>query len=195
MNRIEFISNLRFNLQGTNSSEVEDILSDYEEHFDIGLSKGKTEEEISKELGDPKDIAKSYRSTYDTPYNERTDRDINRDINREPTNNILMILLVIFVNLVVVLGPYFAILGVILSFFVAGLSIAFSGVALMFGIPFNFIHYISNPSLLTSISFGIGLLALGILGVILTIFLAKWFYGLTIKYIKWNISIIEKGGF
>lgn len=193
MNRIEFIDKLRLNLQGMPSSEVQDILSDYEEHFDIGISKGKSEEEIVRELGNPKDIANSYRSSYGNNYNEGV---INqRNTPTDNNNNILMILLVIAFNVIIVLGPYIAILGVILSFFIAGISITFSGITLMFGIPFNFIHYIPNPNIITSLSFGIGLIALGVLGIILTIFIAKLFYQLTIKYLKWNIEIINKGGF
>lgn len=192
MNRTEFLDSLKLHLQGMPLSEVNDILSDYEEHFEIGISKGKSEEEISRELGNTKDIANSYKTSYGNNYDETINQNNNtNDGNRK----ILMILLVIAFNVVIVLGPYVAILGVILSFFVAGISIAFSGIALMFGIPFNFIHYIANPSIITSLSFGVGLIALGILGIILTLYLAKWFYELTIKYIKWNVGIIDKGGF
>ena len=55
MNRKEFIDKLKLYLQGMPESEIQDILSDYEEHFNIGISKGKSEEEIANELGEPKD--------------------------------------------------------------------------------------------------------------------------------------------
>ena len=54
MNRDEFIGILRNELSGIPKEEIEDILYDYEEHFEIGIHKGKTEEEIAKELGNPK---------------------------------------------------------------------------------------------------------------------------------------------
>lgn len=193
MNRLEFIDGLKSNLQGMPLSEIQDILSDYEEHFQIGISKGKSEEEIARELGNPKDIASSYRISYG--YNDNEEFNQTNNTNADNNRKILMILLVIVFNLVIVLGPYVALLGVIFSFFIAGISIVFSGIALMFRIPFNFIHYIANPNIITSLSFGVGLIALGILGIILTIYLAKWFYELTIKYLKWNIEIINKGGF
>lgn len=50
MNKAEFIGNLRHELKGIPENEIDDILYDYEEHFQIGLSKGKTEEEIAMEL-------------------------------------------------------------------------------------------------------------------------------------------------
>lgn len=47
MNRNDYINKLRISLQGLPNSEIQDILSDYEEHFGIGISKGKSEEEFS----------------------------------------------------------------------------------------------------------------------------------------------------
>lgn len=64
MNRVEFINTLKIELGNLPPSEVEDILYDYEEHFEVGLSKGKTEEEIARELGNPRSIAKSYKVNY-----------------------------------------------------------------------------------------------------------------------------------
>lgn len=60
MNKKEYLAKLRMYLQGLPISEIEDIISDYEEHFNVGISKGKSEEEIAKELGDPKEVAQSY---------------------------------------------------------------------------------------------------------------------------------------
>lgn len=64
MNRENYLRKLRIGLESLPQEELEDILSDYEEHFDIGASKGKTEEEIAKELGNPFEVATSYMSNY-----------------------------------------------------------------------------------------------------------------------------------
>ena len=56
----EFLQSLDLALKRLQPAEREDILSDYREHFEIGLSKGKTEKQIAAELGDPKSIAKLY---------------------------------------------------------------------------------------------------------------------------------------
>ena len=53
MNKQEFLAILRANLYGMDVNTVKDILYDYEEHFRIGLENNKTEEEISKALGNP----------------------------------------------------------------------------------------------------------------------------------------------
>lgn len=65
MNKKEYLAKLRMYLQGLPISEIEDIISDYEEHFNIGISKGKSEEEISMELGDPKEVALNYINSSD----------------------------------------------------------------------------------------------------------------------------------
>ncbi len=63
LNRREFIETLRNGLKELPENEIMDILYNYEEHFEIGLSKGKSEEEIAEELGEPKNIARAYIAT------------------------------------------------------------------------------------------------------------------------------------
>lgn len=194
MNRSEFIFRLKASLQGMPTSEVQDILSDYEEHFEIGISKGKSEEEITKELGDPGDIANSYRSSFNSSYSDTINNNQTTSSN-DNTRKIIMTLLLGFFNLIIVFGPYMAILGVLFGIYGIGLSFIVTGIALLFGLPFSFINYIPSPHILTSLSFGIGFGALGILAIILAVFLTKLIYQLTVKYVKWNIELVNKGGF
>lgn len=184
LNRREYLNKLRILLQNIPKDELEDILSDYEEHFHIGISKGKTEEEISKELGDPYDIANNYISS-----------NKNASHAKDTGGNLLLILLLGFFNLVIVLTPYLTIVGLLLGLYGTGLGILFGGVLILLGIPFNIIIPIIQPHILTSIGFGIGLTTLGLLGLILALFLTKLLIELTVKYIKWNMDIIRKGGF
>lgn len=62
MNKTEFLDLLRYYFRNAKKSEVEDILADYEAHFEEGKKRGLTEEAIAKELGSPKDIYESYAS-------------------------------------------------------------------------------------------------------------------------------------
>ena len=43
MNKNEFLHTLEKQLKGLPDTEVNDILADYTEHFDIGISHGRTE--------------------------------------------------------------------------------------------------------------------------------------------------------
>lgn len=188
MNRQEYLHRLKISLQFLPVTELEDILSDYEEHFQIGLSKGKSEEEISKELGNPSEVANGYRSTY-KPIN-------NRDTNysNDGSRKLLVALLLIGFNLIVVLGFFLGLCGLLIGSYFIGFAFIVAGIIVLFGFPITIISAIYSPHILTSLSFGFGLIGLGVLGIILSVYLTKGFYKLTIKYIKWNADMINKGG-
>lgn len=60
MTKTEFLQQL-YNLLGVlPADERDDIIADFEEHFSVGASEGKSEEQICSELGDPKSCAAQY---------------------------------------------------------------------------------------------------------------------------------------
>ncbi|MBC8589205.1 DUF1700 domain-containing protein [Paratissierella segnis] len=194
MNRKEFIDKLKLYLQGMPESEIQDILSDYEEHFNIGISKGKSEEEIANELGEPKDIAEGYKTNYRNAYNDSPPT-ISYNTSNDTLRRALIIVLLIAFNVIIVLGPYIAVLGVLIAIYGIGIGLVFAGIGLFFGIPlmpFKFFGHIPNFHLLTTLSFGVGFGALGVLIIILAVILTKFIYRISIKYIKWNIELVNK---
>ena len=60
MTKIEFLQQLYNLLGGLPADERDDIIADFEEHFSVGTSEGKSEEQICSELGDPKSCAAQY---------------------------------------------------------------------------------------------------------------------------------------
>lgn len=66
MTRQEYLSAIRKELSSLSESEVNDIIRDFDEHFEVGLSQGKTEHEISAELGDPVSVARTYFDDLET---------------------------------------------------------------------------------------------------------------------------------
>lgn len=60
MTRKEFLTALNQYLVTLSAEEKADIISDYEEHFRVGLENGKTEEEIAAALGSPYDAAAQF---------------------------------------------------------------------------------------------------------------------------------------
>lgn len=189
MNRNEFMEQLRNGLNGISQEEIEDILYDYEEHFEIGLSKGKTEEEIAKELGNPKSIAKAYRASATVTAAEN---------DPSPGNlfkAILSAMALGFFNLVIVLGPFIAMIGLLFALYAISVGFILGGVGSFFGtIVSPFLPYSINVGMhpITSISFGIGLTSLGVLIMIGSFYLTKLLYQGTIKYLRWNINIIKR---
>lgn len=148
MNRKEFIDKLKLNLQGMPYTELQDILSDYEEHFDIGISKGKTEEEIAKELGDPRDIADGYRASYKNTNNNGHTKSSYSTSNESLRKALIIAMLVAF-NLIIIFGPFMAIFGLVMGIYGVGLGLLFGGIGLLFGIPLSFFNFI--PQLLSLI--------------------------------------------
>lgn len=185
MNRKDYIYNLKLHLEGMSKDELQDILLDYEEHFNIGISKGKTEDEISRELGRPKDIAENYKATFN---NNRTNIVTE---NYSPGRNLFLALLLIFINLIFVLPIFLSLAGILIGAYSVAIIFVFVGIFLILGIPFSFFTYLPNPHMLTSISFGIGFITSSILLIIISIYLTKMFYQLSIKYIKWNLKLIN----
>lgn len=64
MNKDQFLQILSNGLKKLPAEEREDIIRDFQEHFQMGNQEGKTEEEIAKSLGSPKHIARELVATY-----------------------------------------------------------------------------------------------------------------------------------
>ncbi len=64
MNKIEYLNALKEALKDTEESVMEEIVSDYEEHFQVGIQKGKSEEQICEELGSINDLVEEIKEVY-----------------------------------------------------------------------------------------------------------------------------------
>lgn len=187
MNKKEFLGRLSELIKDIPEEEKKDILFDYEEHFRIGLEKGRKEEEIAASLGDPKVIAKQSRASCILKKAEKT----------ASVNNIMRAIFAAvglgFFNLVIVLGPAIGLIGILVALFAVAFAITISGVAVLFGTLMGpvFAWNIYIPfAAVVSIPLGIGLTALGLLSIIGAFYLTKFFYKLSIGYLKMNLQII-----
>ena len=98
-------------------------------------------------------------------------------------------------NLVFVLGPFIGLVGLLVGIYSIGFGFSIGGIGLFFGTflePF-FPKYINiNLHPITSLSFGIGFFALGLLILIGCFYLTKYLYQVVIRYLRWNINVITK---
>ncbi|MDQ1154325.1 DUF1700 domain-containing protein [Brevundimonas sp. SORGH_AS_0993] len=62
MTRAEFINRLKDGLVGLPTTTANDILADYQTHFDDGLAAGRTEAEVAAALGDPVRLARELKA-------------------------------------------------------------------------------------------------------------------------------------
>lgn len=78
MNKIEYLNALKEALKNTDDSVMEEIVSDYEEHFQVGLENGKSEEQICDELGAIDDLVQEIKEVYHTDNNENKEAEDNQ---------------------------------------------------------------------------------------------------------------------
>ena len=195
MNKKEYLEELRRLLRKLPKEDREDIISDYEEHFAIGLEKGRTEEEISQALGNPKNVAKQLKA----------DHVIKKAEVKPSVGGMIEAILAAMglglFNLIFVAVPVLLVTAVILTLLVAGFVMIFAGIYWVLSPLLHFIipqldlpHFLTSGGILNVlviVAGGIGLTAGGIILVVAMAYIAKWFYELLIKYLKLNLRIIK----
>lgn len=78
MNKIEYLYALKEALKDTDESIMEEIISDYEEHFQVGIEKGKSEEQICEELGSINDLVDEIMDAYGADHGKQDKKDENQ---------------------------------------------------------------------------------------------------------------------
>lgn len=192
MNRKSYIDLLRYYLRDLPQNVIDDIVMDYEEHFAMGLSGGKSEEEISEELGSPEIIAKEFLTIEPGRTRVRRITDQEKKLLEENESRASEILKWIgIIALIVVLSPtILSIFGVFIGLVLAALGVFIGLVAagifiiggLVFGTGSLYVSpSIASLSILTQVLMALFLIALGIL--ILALF---------ISFIRWLIKTLKK---
>jgi uncharacterized membrane protein len=188
-NESEYIRILRSRLEGTLPKEdLDDILSDYTEHFRIGKAEGRSEEELYRSLGSPEDVAREIRATHLVKKAES-----HRSCGNIFHAVIATLGLGLF-NLVFVLAPFLILVCMLLVVFMIGVLFAIFGPA---AFVFSIFQLLGSPSFAIWLSpaaglfFSVGMTSLGLLLIIGDYYLARVFYYLGIRYLKWNIGVIR----
>lgn len=193
MNKQEYLEKLTKLLKEMPKDEREDILSDYEEHFRIGMENGRTEEELSRALGNPKTVAKQIKAEYK----------ITKAENEPSANSIIEAVIAAaglgLFNIIFVALPALGFAAIILALFVAGLGVIFTGILAMLSplLHLIFPRIIPLPlgnrivGNLIGVLVGVGLTVLGTIWVAAMVYVAKWFYNLALKYLRLNLRIIN----
>jgi len=190
-NEQDYLNTLRIRLTGHVSREdLDDILSDYAEHFSIGKSEGRSEEELSRALGSPDDVAREILASYLVKRAEQA-----RSAGNIWSAVMATLGLGLF-NLAVVFIPFIILIALLTVIFVAGVLLVVLGpimllasVLQMLGAP------IPAPWLTPAGGFfiSLGLTVAGVFLVVAGLSLTRFFYRLGIRYLKWNIRIIRGG--
>lgn len=182
MNKEQFLKLLNKGIKNLPEEEREDILRDFEEHFQIGLAEGKTEEEISRSLGSPKQIAKEMAAAYH----------VEKVEGKTTISNILRATWAViglgFFNLTIVLGPFIALIGILASGWIAGVSFTVSPL-------FALLNALIYPDTfqLFELFLSIAFCGFGLLMVTGMFYVTRSLSKLFIKYLKYNVNLVKGG--
>ncbi len=195
MNKDEYLKELTRLMRNLPEEEREDILSDYQEHFIIGVEKGRSEEEIAKALGNPKTVAKQINAEYM----------VRRAEDKQSAGSMFEAILAaaglgIF-NLIFVAIPALILVAVIITLFAVGGAMIVGGILITISYMFQpvFPHVIDFHlnlgqgilGIFEGVLAGIGLTILGVGLITGMAYITRWLYGLAIRYLKYNIRLIE----
>lgn len=181
MNKETFIRQIRKEFAGVDPEELDDLLHDYQEHFELGLADGRSEEEIASSLGSPRVLARQYRAECRLQEAKR---------NTTPGNVLRALLAAMALglfNIIVMLGPIAAFFGILIALFAVSIALAGTGVALLLAaVPF-----FSGALMAAAVSGAFMLGSLGVALFILTLLASRLFGSLLVRYIQKNVDIIK----
>lgn len=188
MNKQQYLTKLAEELKSLPENEKNEMVADIEEHFAMGIKKGRTEAQIAEKLGDPKKIAKDTKA-----YNAIEIAESKTTI-KNTTRAVFATIGLSFFNLVFVIGPFLGVVGTLIGFMAGSIAMVLAGfVAAILSIFSPVLSFVdAGPLPIASFLASIGIASLGGAWTILNYYLFKWFFKLTINYLKLNISIVER---
>ncbi len=189
MTKKEYLEELAQALKALPVSDIEEIVYDYSEHIQVAVERGEIESEVIKRLGSPKAIAKEYT------LNHFIKTAKSKPSGANYTKVLLAALGLGFFNLVIVLGPFIGIWGVLIGFFISGAALVLSGVVALMAIlliPTGLATGLSGTIWDVTALIGIGatLGSIGLLIMLGTSLLSKKFYHMTLKYLQLNMQLL-----
>ncbi len=187
MNKKEFLDSLSKYLRGIPREDEQDIISDFEEHFEMGKKEERTEEDLAKSLGDPKALANQLKASIMVARAEKETTAVNI------TRAVFASLGLGFFNLIFILGPFMIIFGVLIALFAVAIGITAGGITILLGTIVSplfpeYFNLIVNPAV--GIFASIGAICFGVLFFIGDMYLARALFRLFIRYIKFNVRIV-----
>ncbi|SFT20223.1 HAAS domain-containing protein [Paenibacillus sp. BC26] len=154
---------------------------DYEEHFRMAAEHGRSEVEAANELGDPRLIAKELMLNY------RVDQASNKSGSITLVSRAVLAAVSLgFFNLVFVLGPYVALLGVLVAIWATAIAVGLSSVMAIYEGAYG-----GGITLLQGTFLSMVLIALGMLIGAGAHWLTRAFAKMTLSYLKFNSRVIR----
>ena len=181
MTRAEFIDRLKEGLVGLPTTTANDIIADYQTHFDDGLAAGRTEAEVASALGDPVRLARELKAEAGI---QRWHQEKNPSA---AAGAVFAVLGLGALDILILLPLLMGVIGTVFGFFIAAIGLFIGGGAVMVAGPFA--GFPGGP--LAAILGGLGLMAgataIGALTAVATILLVNatvWYARLHYRLLK-----------
>ena len=181
MTRAEFIDRLKEGLVGLPTATANDIIADYQTHFDDGIAAGRTEAEVASALGDPIRLARELKAEAGI---QRWHQEKNPSAAAAA---VFAVLGLGALDILILLPLLMGVVGTVFGFFIAAIGLFIGGGVVMVAGPFA--GFPGGP--FAAILMGLGLMAgavfIGALLAIFTIWLVNgvvWFARLHYRLLK-----------
>lgn len=180
MTKKEYLTKLASALRAAGVRECDDILEEYEDHFDMKIADGYGEEEVAIRLGPPEEIAAEFREI--TP---RTGHNI--------TTKIFLGIGLFFGNLSVVFPLFITLYAWIFTLMVSALSIALAGLIMVTGIDRIVMLEVYIDTLpmpyISALLLGLTLIALAVLAFVGARYCILYTSRLLKAYLRWHSAV------
>ncbi len=190
MNRKQYLDSLEKNLKSLKREETDDILQDFTEYFEIGIERGRTEQELMNSLGSPKILARQIR--FESYVKQAEETASAAHIGKAVFTSIGLS----FFNLIFIMPLFLIVLGIVSALFIFAVAISAAGVTGAIGSLFmplisQYVTFntIIHPAVMAFAFLGIG--AFGVIFFIGDIFFSRFLFGLTARYLRFNLEIIR----
>jgi uncharacterized membrane protein len=181
MKRNEFIKRLKAGLKGMPQDLVDEIVADYEEHFEAGRAEGRSEEEVAAALGNPGRLARELRFEAGV-----------RNWKSEGTPSsawsaILAFMGLATIDILILLPIVLPMLGVMFGLFVATLAVFVSGGFVLIAGPFS-----GFPGgIAVAILGGLGLMSAAVAAAALLMLVSIWIVNALMWFGRLHYRVIE----
>ncbi|EIZ78401.1 hypothetical protein WSK_3020 [Novosphingobium sp. Rr 2-17] len=164
MKRNEFIRRLKAGLSGMPQDDIDEITSDYEEHFAAGAAEGRSEEEVAHALGNPSRLARELR--FEAGFR-------NWESARSPSSAwgaILAFMGLATIDILILMPIVLPVLGVMFGLFLAALAVFIGGGFVLIVGPFS-----AFPGgILVAILTGLGMMSAAVAAAALLSIIGIW---------------------
>jgi uncharacterized membrane protein len=190
MNKIKFIEELKTSLGHLPKEDVIEIIRDQEEYIRDAMAAGRSEDDVLLSLGSPKAMAANFKAE-----TKIASAQASRSLGSQVSGTfgaVLAVLALAPLNLLVVLGPFIALLGILVGGWSVAGAVVITGVAMVVAFMFKLVFFtVGAWTHLSLLFFTLGTIGLGILSMFAMAYITRWFFNGTLAYLKWNLKFIQ----